>query len=225
MTKFVGKMTNLPPDAQVWRYLSLATFIDILQNGHMFFPRLQNFEDPYEGSMPMAVRNYLNRSLFPQDDLIEELESEIKTACVGCWHINNGESAAMWKLYAHKSGVAIQSSLRRLGTGFRYEDLTMGCVDYIDFDNARDLSNLHPAFLKRKSFSYEQELRLVVYEPDQERYKAGKYVPIVFEKLVEQVYVSPVEPPWLAEVVRKELEQYAVATEVIHSQLYSKTLT
>lgn len=229
MTIFVGKMPKLPPDAQVWRYVSLATFIDILQKRKMFFPRLNKFDDdPYEGSVPIAVRNYLNRSLIrtpPPNEIVEKFERDAQAACVSCWHINNGESAAMWKLYAHKSGVATQSSFDRLSRGFRYKVLKMGCVDYIDFHNVSDLpSLLHPEFQKRKSFSHEQELRLVIYEPDRTKYKDGKYVPILFDKLVEQVYVSPTEPPWLAEVVRKELGQYAVVAKVIRSELYSKTL-
>jgi len=60
----VGKVTTLPPDAQLWRYLGLATLIDILQKGSMFFPRLSKLDDPYEGSVPMAVRAFLDRSLF-----------------------------------------------------------------------------------------------------------------------------------------------------------------
>jgi hypothetical protein len=62
----------------------------------------------------------------------------------------------------------------------------IGCVDYIDFDDVNDLpSLLYPAFLKRKSFSHEQELKLVIYEPDRGTYEDSKYVPIVFDKLVE----------------------------------------
>lgn len=227
----IGKMPKLPPDAQVWRYVSLATFIDILQRRKLFFPRLSNLlaDDHYEGSVPKAVCNYLNKSLFrtpPPDELVEKLERDAQTACVSCWHINNGESAAMWKLYAHKSGVAMRSSFDKLNRGFRYKGLKMGCVDYADFHDVSDLPSLqrHPEFLKRRSFSYEQELRLVIYEPDRSKYEHGKYVPILFDKLVDQVYVSPAELPWVARVVRRELEKYAIAKTVIHSELYSETL-
>src|SRR5882724_5504041 len=36
-----------------------------------------------------------------------------RIAC-SCWHMNEGESDAMWRLYCQESGVAIQSTVERL---------------------------------------------------------------------------------------------------------------
>jgi hypothetical protein len=51
---------------------------------------------------------------------------------------------------------------------------------------------------------------------------AGKYVPVNLDLLVE--YVSPLAPHWVADVVSREMTQYRVTKEVVHSDLYSKRL-
>ena len=59
-------MKPLPGDAQLWRYMSLAAFIQILQMGSMFFPRTKKVEDPYESAMLSHSARCLGENVRPQ---------------------------------------------------------------------------------------------------------------------------------------------------------------
>jgi hypothetical protein len=74
---------------------------------------------------------------------------------------------------------------------------------------------------KRASFDYEREYRLCVALEDHEMEQTGKHVPIDLEKLIEGVYVSPAAPPWVLEVVRKEVQIHGLSMPVVSSPLYT----
>jgi hypothetical protein len=216
-------------DAKVWRYMSFVSLVSIVQLKQVFFTRIANLDDPYEGSMPEALR-----SVFGDDQkeiggvmvsAVDFLKIKSRFSCVNCWHVNGVESAAMWKLYSSESGVAIQSSIGGLLRGFNAASgLEMALVEYVDFD-ATDLPKMpYPIYLKRRSFSHENELRLVITDADTAAHPDGLLVSADLSQLIERIYVSPLAPFWMAQVVRRELEQYGLEIEVIHSSLYSKGL-
>jgi len=55
------------------------------------------------------------------------------------WHMNDGESDAMWKLYLKGSqGIAIQSTVERIQSSFQNtvtHPAYMALVEYIDYEN------------------------------------------------------------------------------------------
>jgi len=119
---------ELDRSTPIWRYQDLPKFVWTLANNSLWFARGDTFEDRFEGSTTQAVRNLYS----------QELEAVVKDAAPGfvteamawmttqrraskqnnvvnCWHMNEHESAAMWKLYASAGqGVAIRSSIDRL---------------------------------------------------------------------------------------------------------------
>src|SRR5436190_15216029 len=109
-------------EAKVWRYTSVASLISTLQTKGLFFPRIEMFEDPYEGAVPEALKKLFGEQETDFGEykvrLVTLLEVERRFSCVSCWHLNDVESAAMWKLYSD-SGLAIQSSVGGLIQGFR----------------------------------------------------------------------------------------------------------
>lgn len=193
-------------NAKVWRYMDLNKFIMLLDKQALFFSSLEQLKlsDPYEGYLPKPnvtkTANDIYQELINHPLLTEGQKQELEAidiekretsrqvmikmlpvfspfVMVNCWHINQLESAAMWKLYCgNGDGIAIQSTVRRLKESFLLNDLTpirndqkhfqsyMGEVQYKDFN--RDWvnqSNLAKwAFYKRKSFEHERELRIVV---------------------------------------------------------------
>jgi hypothetical protein len=91
---------------------------------------------------------------------------------VNCWHVNEQESTAMWKLYASShQAIAIQSTFSQLNKSlpcnFDESPIYLGLVNYIDYENERVLKGdiqdlldpLKPLAYKRKSFEHERELR------------------------------------------------------------------
>jgi hypothetical protein len=223
------EITTPRQDATVWRYLSLASLLSILQTKTLFFSRIAKLDDPYEGAIPTALRVALGDTTEQFGDgvirVVDRLDAHSKLACVNCWHVNDVESAAMWKLYSFDAGVAIQSSAGGLKTAFpEAPGLKMALVQYVDLDAVELPKIPFPVYLKRKSFQHENELRLVVLEVDTISHPDGVPVRTNLSKLIERIYVSPSAPAWVADVVRRELHLYDVQAEVIHSSLYSLEL-
>jgi hypothetical protein len=221
----------------VWRYMCVASLFSILQNRALWFTRLTELRlrDKYEGAVPDRDREYSDEILnkyaeFCKDDanktsvrFFSYIENDCRIKCVNCWHANDGESAAMWKLYSSESGVAIRSSVGRLILGLRGAiGLDMASVQYLNFDSKDSQGTPCPIyFRKRECFSYENEFRVVIEESDAATHAKGILIETDLSQLIERIYVSPVAPPWTAEVVRREVEKYGLKAEIIHSSLYS----
>src|SRR4051812_38571356 len=99
------------PNTVIRRYLDLAKFLSMLENGGLYFSRADHLGDDYEGwytdpdLKQIAKRKHEN----PRD---EEEEKRIhflrKWTVVSCWHMNEYESDAMWTRYARDAeGIAI----------------------------------------------------------------------------------------------------------------------
>ena len=93
-------------NVKIWRYIDFTKFVSLLDTKALFFTRADMLGDPYEGST-----SYFNKANWPiiykDKILIESLHSATshnawkrQWTFVNCWHMNEIESAAMWKLYA-----------------------------------------------------------------------------------------------------------------------------
>ena len=214
--------------AKVWRYVSFASLVSILQSGKVFFPRITKLDDPYEGAMPDALRSYFGNEEEEFEGrklrVVDFLEAHSRFSCVSCWHVNEVESAAMWKLYSSDSGVAVQSTVGGLILGFKEANPKMALVQYIDLEGSDLPKLMFPVYLKRKSFSHENELRVTLIETDIPAYPDGLPVAADLKALIECIYVSPSAPKWHVDVVRWEVERHGLKVEVHQSSLYSKAL-
>ena len=99
-----------------------------------------------------------------------------RTLSVNCWHLNNDKSAAMWMQYAAGGqGIAITSSHKNIieALADAKERTFVGMVKYLDWNSEPvDNTSLFP-FSKRRSFNYENELRIVYWDlPTQEKINA-----------------------------------------------------
>lgn len=175
-------------NTKIWRYLDFTKFVSMLDNNSLYFLRSDKLDDPFEGSYTKSnieihigeITEELIEKCKKEDPSIDrEKLLEINTTTnqvirelvyVNCWHINEYESAAMWKSYLKSDeGVAIQSSIRRLWLSLKDTNgiVFAGKVKYIDYerDIIPDGSMLSPFFHKRKSFEFENEFRAVLRTP------------------------------------------------------------
>jgi len=94
----------------VWRYLSLAKLISFLSDRALYFARSDLLGDPHEGTITVHnAANIMTQFCDPlQPDLIVKVRKMWRLfTYVSCWHLNNIESEAMWKLYCPSNdGVA-----------------------------------------------------------------------------------------------------------------------
>lgn len=174
-----------PDDARIWRYMDFTRFVSLLESRALFFSRVSDLDDPFEGSFPKGqtildrVLGMLPNSVTQgaQINLSEGLQKAWpamrKWALVSCWHISEYESAAMWKLYGAKdAAVAIQSTVGDLRTALGKPpslsadwhgsaEFHIGSIEYLDYSTGRIPTGSFASqyFRKRQSFDHERELR------------------------------------------------------------------
>jgi hypothetical protein len=165
--------------ARLWRYMDLAQLLTILDRQELFFPSVATLAegDPYEGEPVIAKIEAARakgvdevRRLRLQADVFKHLNF------FNCWHMNDSESDAMWKIYSKVSaGVAIQSSVSRLRASFvnTPDTVLMGVVEYVDPDKMPTSTTSDPMFggfsdymFKRTAFAHEREVRVGTYRAD-----------------------------------------------------------
>lgn len=162
---------------KIWRYVNFTKYTDLLERKQQFFPSGEILKkiDPYEG--------HFQKSFFIQPEIVDEWlkqwaeqkdkkarYEDPKTVFINCWHINDEQSDALWKVYTKpEECVAIQTTFDKLKNSFR--DYTQRVyarrVKYVD-NKKRDTSIdwiQHRFSRKGKSFSYENELRIFVEDP------------------------------------------------------------
>ncbi|WP_442577901.1 DUF2971 domain-containing protein [Mesorhizobium sp. ASY16-5R] len=104
-----------------------------------------------------------------RDYLINYCLQSRKEYFISCWHLAEGESAAMWQLYGENTfGIAITTTHRLLEAALSSEkrDILVGAVTYLDYESAAlDLRNaFSPVINKRLDYSHEREVRLVHWD-------------------------------------------------------------
>jgi hypothetical protein len=181
-------------ELRIWRYIDFASFVSLLQTRQLFFSSPSRFDDPFEGVMPPSIAAlYTEKEPSKQQvggstklwKLALALRQQRERAgvfkthyFVNCWHMNEVESAAMWRVYGQAGGIAIQSTKVRLMSAFDSEGATVSIspVTYLDY-SLDDLMNIPirnsglpeqyklmitpELCFKRKSFEHERELRVM----------------------------------------------------------------
>jgi hypothetical protein len=151
---------------------------------------------------------------------------------VNCWHRNNSESEAMWKLYSDQGkGVAIKTTARSLIRALEDCDesinLTLGAVKYLDFSDknisASDciIDGHFAPLLKRSSFSHENEVRL--FNLRKEDFQNQNQIipePLLVRVnpsfLIEDIYISPYSVEPFIYSTSAICKKYGVAESNIH---------
>jgi hypothetical protein len=239
---------NIP----IWRYMDLAKYLSMLDRQCLFFARATLLGDPFEGSstkMMVATRDFIktNRAIDPAlatfkdaPDAVfmmmaDTTKSMIQSYLINCWHMNEYESAAMWKLYSSSNeAVCIQTTYRHLRVCLP-ECVLIGEVKYINYEtegfSAQNLLNF--IMHKRMSFAHERELRAIFWElsgtPDAQPFKAqiepnGLAIEVNLSTLIERVYVSPTAAPWFANLVGAMTKRCGLTFPVTQSLLAEKPL-
>lgn len=172
---------------------------------------------------------------------------------VNCWHAAKHESVAMWKIYAAPgAGVAIISNGGRIETALANEErkVHLGAVRYTDPDIVEiGLPNgFDPYVLKRTSYSYEQEVRLVHWDTstfhdalehakwnestmrydglieDPRPLRPGVSLNCDLDVMIEAVVVSPFAPPWYQTLIEGLRDRLGFSFPVHSSNLLQNPL-
>ena len=110
-------------------------------------------------------------------DILYVCEFGLGNFCIFCWHENDYESAAMWKLYSDlENGIAIQSTFKNLKECFFEDepDVVIGKVEYLNYNEdsipwGNKLYIYKPFMYKRRSFEYENEIWAIIFVRNEEK--------------------------------------------------------
>jgi hypothetical protein len=233
----------------LWRYLDFTKFVNLLSSKALYFPRADQFEDTFEGAKGLkgnkekwdsfyldffreAVRNPPpgHNCELTDDEIDKEAQRLLQSmeaggqhsrtrTFVSCWHENEHESEAMWRLYSSflPNALTIRSTYGRLYRSFgKNPSIKIGRVQYLDLN--KQYAGVNDAFWrKRKSFEHEREVRAVLI--DHKETGIGKLVSCDLKELIEEVIVSPMAPPWFENLVADVSEKYGLEAKVSGSHL------
>ncbi|TFH84902.1 hypothetical protein EQG41_20090 [Billgrantia azerbaijanica] len=229
--------------------MDFSKYVSLLSRSSIYFARSDTFEDHFEGAQGVKSnrekwdRHYLEffeRAILSSPDVGitqltgDEVKSESQRLLkqlqnigeygrertyINCWHENEHESEAMWRLYSSyiNNAVAIKTTYKRLSSSLEErENIQIGMVEYLDFK--KQFSGVNSAFWrKRKSFQHEREVRAVYFEFNNEN--PGILIPCCLSTLIEAVYVSPKAPDWFKSVVNDVNSKYGLDVLVSDSEL------
>ncbi len=176
-------------DQKIWRYVDFTKFVDLLYSSELYFSKLSNLEDKYEGSLTVDMlkrREQFDKGVdeeneklykekgfgdIPRRNQVKSIYQGLRDGMfVNCWHMNNYESAAMWQLYSrYGDGIAIQTTYHKWTECFSVSPIRVNCgvVEYEDYESASSnenfFGNIHKPFVtKRLSFEHEKEVRALI---------------------------------------------------------------
>jgi hypothetical protein len=208
------------PAIKVWRYLDLPRFIWMLSNHALAFTRVDSLDDPFEGSVPPAV--YEAWRADPQNsELLKKARAGLRRQFfVSCWHANDVESEAMWRLYCGSDdGIALQTTYEKLDASLP-KGVLLGQVAYVDYDTDNNPPHDALALLmrKRQAYDHEHEVRALIWPamnpPGLLPKNFGEdtsiiNVPWAADEYLEQIYVSPYAEEWYRDVVESVIQKFA----------------
>ena len=209
------------PTTPVWRYMDLAKFVALLKSRSIYLTRVDRFSDPYEGTTTprtaAGIGQFLKNmgSVHDEAHVLKMLDAARQELFVSCWHANEHESEAMWRLYCGDGGgVAIQTTYSALLDAVRWhKGIYIGAVSYVDYRIASfpDANVFYPVMHKRASFMHEREVRLVKLSPPplDGTQDLALSVPVELESLCQAIYVSPSAPNYYFEAVSAVVDAIA----------------
>ena len=200
---------DTPPDETVlWRYMDLAKFLAMVSTRTIYARRVDQFEDKWEGAVPPTfIRRVKDADDHAAKVFLQSSDRMRERFFVNCWHASTCESAALWSIYG-SAGLAVRSTVGRLKQAIRSVEFYLASVRYCDYeiDDWFDGNAILPCFMKRKSFEFEQEVRVVVWADTidnswdrrlQDPSTVGVELEVDIAELIESVYVSPTASPAL----------------------------
>jgi hypothetical protein len=212
---FEGLAQPLDESSRLWRFMDFTKYVAMLHRKALFFARADEMPDPFEGRY--------GRRRQPDQPARPDPQSLRQRVLLSCWHENDHESAAMWRIYlSGEDGIAIVSSFARLREALSptAEPIVAGKVQYVDdHQGAQPCDDeLAPFFCKRKSYEYEREVRLLC-RADDATDQPGRYMAVHLDKLIEKVVIAPSAEAWLLDLVSSVTQKYGLQVPVSASSM------
>jgi len=178
---------EIPDNNQkIWRYMDFSKYVDLLTTSALYFTRADKLEDPYDcSSMQFSVDAH--KQLPPAPPEGKERTRQVNTferlfVYLNCWHMNDHQSAALWKLYSENKyeTIAIQTTFGKfkseienkwsrdggpLISKVKYDPKNAGeSIDGVPGAKLFRFFSVEEIIYKRPSFEHEKELRAFIFQ-------------------------------------------------------------
>ena len=162
----------------LYKYLTFEQFVDLVENEKLYFTRITNWEDVYEGYYVNKFFEYAlhNSKVKVSREFIKENIYMIKNSRYAqCWCMDKSESDAMWRIYSpNKTGVRIKVK----------KDDIKKCIcnidDFIDVDG-NNKTQIHFINNTDDKVKYDEEIDFEKYYENGKGYKFHE-IPFEFYK-------------------------------------------
>lgn len=219
------------PDTIIWKYMDLSKFLDILISGKMFMSRSDKFEDQYEGTFSEPTFEEIKKISENNPKFLDYYKSHRENVVISSWHTNEYESFAMWQVFTkNNEGLAIQSTIGRLKEALNLErnfEQYIGEVNYIDYKKEHIPFDdvFFPFLFKRKSFQYENEIRVISDVTGQNlTINDGLKINVDISTLIETIYIHPKSENWYKKLVIEVVSKLGFDFTIEKSDLESDIL-
>jgi hypothetical protein len=214
-----------PADLQVWRYMDIEKLLSILLDQALFFTSTRTIasDDWFEGQFTADELAALGLDPIVFKEIEEKYHATLLSQLFfNCWHMNNTESDAMWKIYVNgNGGVAIASTVARLKQSFRNspEDISLGKITYAVGTHGDHVDHPVRRYMRKKpAFSHEQEARLIFFDQNKSHLgRPGVLIPVDVKVLIEQVVISPKAEAWFLSLTKNVVAKLGYDIKVVPS--------
>ncbi|MGC1781641.1 MAG: hypothetical protein WA708_03890 [Acidobacteriaceae bacterium] len=225
---------NFTEDTVLWRYLTFAKFVALLEHQALHFTRVDRLPD---SSIGITNRSGLNDAPGAATTDTIRLSPEVRRALglmrisshavfASCWYAGCSELSAPWERYGGRnSGVAVRSSIGALKAALNRSTQRIHIANVLYFDYETTAIPLGNAYLsalhKHASFMQEREVRALllqvgdkskVFSPGPEQ---GIDVDVDIGKLIEEVRMAPKSDPWFYSLVAAVSQRYGATWPVL----------
>ena len=215
------------PDAEIWRFMPVEYFEDLMANEELRFTRADCFkQDETEGIPPedylrrvMGLRRYVIEDEVTLSHHIGTLAQDRERYYVQCWHLHRHETLEMWQGFA-ENGVAVRSRydlIKSVMAGMLLDRTHLGLMRYGDerLHQTGRVNVLQFIHTKRKAYEGEREVRAIIegeFAGDNRHFDANNY------PHSRPLPENP-RPSWVHGYKRRRIDVTALVTGVVVSPL------
>lgn len=216
---------DLYDDTQVvWRYMDFTKFLSMLQYKALFFCScsLMQKMDPFEGEYPKNnLKNLRDKKDFVQ--LSREYTQKpaayrrkfLENVGINCWHANDTENAAMWKVYlSSKDGIAVKSTIKNLKESFNLNEEDVVYIGNIHYNNY-EFNDIDMNYNEYSPINQKTKTKRLKND--------GKFVNSDLNTLIDEIIISPSSDKWYVDLVKDVVKSYGLGDKrTFQSKIYEK---
>lgn len=223
------KSSTLSDNEKLYRYINLKQFISMVESKHIYLSKIANWDDTWEiPTCKIPIAFDCGELSYPKWSIEEIMYGT-------CWS-RNKESDALWRIYSpNRDGLMIQTSVDKfnqlkeirygvLAPVLYYDNLLSAIEDITCRDDF--ISPFSNAFLKRRAFEHEDEVRLVTYNDERclvtvKENKNFINIDVDSIEFIENIIIDPRADDWYVDTIKRYCIRAGFKFEPMKSNLYN----